>query len=214
MKSKKSLIIMVLVVVISLVGVSYAFFDYYKIGGNQKVTAGKLNLVFNEGTDTINLSNVFPETKEEARARTKNQITLTITGVNTTENKDVWYQIMLNNGDPEEGMTRFKPDELVFDLIEVDENGNDIFVVDAMSFADFNEKKIWVDKITQGTSSNVNRTYKLRMWLSENVVISDTLANPDYTTSEFANGYASVKVSVYGDFEEKSIPYHYMRSSP
>ena len=210
MKCKKNLIIIVLVVVISLMGVTYAFFEYFGIGANQKIAAGKLNLILNEGTDTIDVTNIFPETSEKARSRKDNQITFTVSGINTTTNQDIYYEIMLNEGDEEAGMTRFNPEDLVFDLVELNEDGTETFLVDALSYNDFNERRLWVNTVERETSLTVNKTSKLRMWLDEDVIVSDTDPNASYSADVFANSYASVKVSVYGDFVEKSRPYNYM----
>ena len=147
MKSKRNLIILAIVIAISLLGVTYAFFDYYRIGANQKITAGKVNLILNDGTTNINLTNVFPETVEKARkeGRTDNIVTFTVSGTNTTEDQDIYYEIMLNEGDPETGMTRFNPEDLVFDLIEV--NGEtETYLVDAMSFSDIIDAVTYVEK--------------------------------------------------------------------
>ena len=213
MKGKKNLIIIAIVIAISLIGVTYAFFEYYGIGSNQKVTAGAVNLILNEGKDTINITNVFPETIEEARkeGRTDNVITFTVSGINTTEDQDIYYEIMLNEGDSEAGMTRFDPEDLVFDLIELNEDETEgTYLVNAMSFKDFNSRRIWVNTVYHQTETVVNKTYKLRMWLSEDVLISNSNPNADYPATGYENHYASVKVSVYGDFVEKQQPYNYM----
>ena len=211
MKSKKNLIILTLVIAISLIGVTYAFFDYYKLGTNQKITAGKVNLILNNGTTTINRGNIFPETVEKARSRTDNFITFTVSGENTTTNQDIYYEIMLNEGDSETGMTRFNPEDLVFDLVELNDDGTEgTYLVNAMSYSDFNAKRIWVNTVDRNNATVVNKTYKLRMWLSEDVLISDSNPNANYKATGYENYYASVKVSVYGDFVEKSIPYNYM----
>ena len=211
MKSKKNLIIIALVIVISLFGITYAFFDYYRLGANQKITAGKVNLILNDGTTSISLPNIFPETVASARKenRTDNIVTFTVSGANTTTDHDIYYEIMLNEGDPEAGMTRFNPEDLVFDLIEIGAGNTETYLVDAMSFSDINARRIWVDTITKGTSSTESRTYKLRMWLSEDVLISDSDPNANYPSTGYENHYASVKVSVYGDFEEKSMVFSY-----
>ena len=163
MKSKKNLIILAIVIAISLFGVTYAFFDYYRIGANQKITAGKVNLILNDGTTNINLTNVFPETVEKARkeGRTDNIVTFTVSGTNTTEDQDIYYEIMLNEGDPESGMTRFNPEDLVFDLIEV--NGEtETYLVDAMSFSDINARRIWVNTVDRKNATVINKTtYKI-----------------------------------------------------
>ena len=206
MKSKKNLIILAIVIAISLIGITYAFFDYYMLGSNQKITAGKINLVFNEGEDTIDSGNIFPETVEKARSREDNFITFTVSGVNTTKDQDIWYEIMLNEGDPETGMTRFNPEDLVFDLVEMNADGTEgEYVVNARSFSDFNARRIWVNTVDRNNATVINKTYKLRMWLSEDVLISDSDPNANYSATGYENHYASVKVSVYGDFVEKGI---------
>ena len=210
MKNKKILILIALVLMISLVGITYAFFEYYGVSADYVVSAGEVTLTFNEGTDTIDLTNIFPETKEEARERDDNVITFTVSGVNTTENKDIWYEIMLNEGDEEAGLIRFLPKELMFDLTEINPDGTKKLVVDNMNFGEFDDTRIWVNTILKDNETTFTRTYELRMWLSDKVLISDTVENADYTTSEFRQRYASVKVSVFGDFNEKSAPYNYL----
>ena len=206
LKGKYKYVLLVICLLVIGFGVSYAFFDYYRLGNSHQVIAGEVSMKFNEGSDTISLSNVFPETKEEARSRDDNFITFTISGINTTSNKDIWYEIMLNEGEEESGKTRFESNDLVFDLVEVNSDGTETYLVDAMNYSDFNERRIWVETIDHGTTTQLNKTYKLRMWLDGKVIISDTESYADYTTSVFKNSYASVRVSVYGDFLEKKLP--------
>lgn len=204
MKRKKLFIIFTLIVLFGIFGITYAFFEYYKIGDNSnKLVFGNIYLKLDDGTDTLKVSNVFPETKEEARDRKDNLLTFTIAGLNTTEDNDIWYQIDLVEGEDEEGRVRVKPEHLVFDLIEVDADNNENLLADAFSFEDLNSAKLWVDIVNRNTTSEIKRTYKLRMWLSEDVFISDTNPKADYSTDIFRNGFASVKVSVYGDFNKK-----------
>ena len=206
MRNVKRIIVGIcMVLVIALIGISFAFFEYYKVGGNQKMTAGQIFLVFNENGPSIKAPNIFPQTKEEARLRTDNIVNFVVSGINTNEENDIYYEIMLNEGDPEPGMTRFNPKDIVFDLIEIDEVGNKKTVVDAMSYSDFNEKRIWVNTINRETKNTITRTYSLRMWLSEDVIISDSSSDASYPTDVYANSYASIKIAVFGDFEKKSL---------
>lgn len=191
---------------IIMMGMSYSFFVYYNEGTSEKLRAGQILLVFNELNGSIKLTDTYPQTKEEARNRTDNVITFTVGGNNTTNNKDIYYEITLNEGSEIAGKTRFRPSDLVFDLIEVDKDGNETLVVDAMSYDNFYEQRIWVNTINHDTENVITRTYKLRIWLSENVIISDTEPNASYTADVFANSYANVKVAVFGDFNEKEIP--------
>ena len=205
MKNRKKIILIVTVsLLLVLLGASYAFFDYYMLGDNQKIIAGEVYLDFVDKTDSISLTNIYPETIEEARSRDDNVITFTLKGNSTIENKDVYYEVVVNEGEEISGKTRFKPEHIVFDLIEVDENGNETLVVDAKRFNDLNERRIWVNTLNR--ESSIDRTYKLRFWLHEGIIISDTESYADYTTSEFENSYLSIKVGVNGDLEEKDVP--------
>ena len=201
---KKSLIIMALVL-ISLIGVSYAFFDYYMEGDtSHKLVAGDIYLDYVDETDSISLTNIYPETAVEARNRNDNIITFTVEGQNTSLNKALYYQIQVNEGDEVEGKTRFKAQDIVFDLVEVNKDGSENLLVDAMSYSKIYNTTIWTS--TVNAKSSIDRTYKLRFWLSEDVLISDTEANADYTTSVFENSYVSIKVTVYGDMTSQDLP--------
>ena len=209
-KSKKMLILVILVIfIVALLGVTYAWFNYYQEGTNKKLVMGDIYMTYNEGNETLSLSNIFPETAEEARARNDNYLTFTVEGLNIS-NKDIYYEIKLNYGasqaSPKE---RFNDKDLRFDLVELDSNGNEVtYLLSAATYESINDQRIWVETIDANTTSQVTKRYKLRMWLKENVVISDTALDKDYPTTgegSYPNRYASVKVSVYGDLEEKEI---------
>ena len=191
------------VFLILIIGISYAFFQYYKAGDNSnRLVAGEIYLKFDGGESSLSLPNAFPETKEEARSRTDNTLTFTIYGKNTTTNKDIWYEILLNEGSDISGKTRFLTKYLRFDLVEITSTGRTL-VVDAQGIDALEDERIYVSTVNRNTTNDITRTYELRMWLSDSILISDTNPNADYTTSDFRNSYANVKVSVYGDFVEK-----------
>ena len=69
--------------VLLLIGVSYAFFSYYRVGEKEsQLIAGDIYLHYTEDGDTLVLENAFPETYEEATSRDDNYITFTIDGKN------------------------------------------------------------------------------------------------------------------------------------
>ena len=199
LKGKFKLIIIALIALISVIGVTYAFFVYYKVGSNNRLIFGNIYLTLDDGTDTLRVTNVFPETVEEARARTDNLLTFTVSGLNTTADSDINYKIMLIEGNDEAGRLRANTEHLVFDLIQVNDDNTETLLVDAVSFENFNDALIWSDYVYSNTNEKIERTYKLRMWLSEDVFISDTNANADYSTDFFRNGFASVKIAVDGE---------------
>ena len=51
-KRKINFIIITLVMLISVVGVSYAFFEYYKLGSNNRLIFGNIYLELNEAVKT------------------------------------------------------------------------------------------------------------------------------------------------------------------
>ena len=205
-KNKKQMFIIigVFLFLVILGGTTYAWFNYKREGGEHTLIAGNIYLTLTEGDDSINLGNIFPETKEEARARNDNYLTFEITGINES-NKTVYYEIDLNHGtDKESPYERFLDKDLRFDLVELDSNGDEVkYLLSEASFDTLVNKKIWVDTIDASSSTEINRKYKLRMWLSDEVLISDSDSNRDYYATGYNNHYANIKISVIGDFNEK-----------
>ena len=198
--SKKSVFITALILILSISGIAYAFFNYYKIGDNQELIMGDIYLTLNDGTDSFVLTNVFPETREKAFKRTDNVITFTVDGKNTHATKDVYYGITLNLGDEQEG-TRIKPEHIMI-YLECD----GVPVVDGVRYNDWDEQRIWVEKVAAKTNSQETKTFTMRIWVDENVMISDTNPNADYPAKTWKNHYASLKVGVDGKMETMNMP--------
>ena len=204
MKSKKGIIITTIVVLLLLVvGVTYAFFTY-ESGTKSDIVTGQIYMNYEE-TSTISLTGVFPETKEQALSRQDENgvFEFTITGRNTSK-YPVYYEIDLLEGGVMTGKTeqstRLLPEHV---RIYLERDGEPL--VDGMTYKDWNNRRIYVDTVPEGTTSNIEHKYTLRMWIDENVTISDTDPNADYTTTEWNDAYTSLKVRVVGDFEYKEV---------
>ena len=127
----------------------------------------------------------------------------TISGKNTYEKEDIWYEIVLTHGDNHETRTtRIRDNLLRFSLAKV-EGDSETFLFNNRSYSDLNNKRIWVETINANTTSEVNNKYRLYMWISEDTVIGNV--NQDYTLEEWNDVFASVKVGVNGDFKEKIV---------
>ena len=76
-KSKKQMFIVIAIFafIMIILGTTYAWFNYKREGVEQRLIAGNIYLNFNENNDGISLTNVFPETEEEARSRNDNYLT-------------------------------------------------------------------------------------------------------------------------------------------
>ena len=128
----------------------------------------------------------------------------TVDGKNTTTNKDIWYEVVLSKGDNIDGKTRIKDNLLRFRLTETKDNKETI-VVNNKSYSDLTSKRIWVDTINKNTINEVVHTYKLYMWISNDTIIGNV--DQDYTMEEWKSIFASIKVNVSGDFNEKELAY-------
>ena len=127
----------------------------------------------------------------------------TISGKHTYTKEDIWYEIVLTYGDDhDERTTRIRDDLLRFSLAKV-ESAAEIVLFNNRSYPDLSNKRIWVETINANTTSEVNNKYRLYMWISEDTVIGNV--NQDYTLEEWNDVFASIKVGVNGDFEEKIV---------
>ena len=204
MKSKKGIIITgITLLLLLVVGVTYAFFTY-ESGTKSDIVTGQIYMNYEE-TSTISLTGVFPETKEQALARTDENgvFEFTITGRNTSK-YPVYYEIDLLEGGvitgKTEQSTKILPEHV---MIYLEKDGEPL--VDGMTYKDWNNRRIYVDTVPANQATNIEHNYVLRMWIDENVTISDTNPDADYTTSEWNDAYTSLKVRVVGDFEQKEV---------
>ena len=199
--NKKTIIItsIILGVLILTISLTYAVFSMSKTGQNSNLVVGDVYMHYANGNKSINLANAMPSETYDATSFFE----FTIDGKNTTTNKDIWYEIILKHGDEVSGKTRIKDNLLKFTLTET-KNGTTTTVFDGRSYNDLTSKRIWVNTINKNTTSEVSITYRLYMWISNATNIGNT-EDVDYTTEEWKNVFASIKVDVAGDFNEKSI---------
>ena len=200
MKNKKIIITLSIIAVLVLtIGITYSIFTSSKTSKNSSLVVGDVYMHYANGNKSINLANVMPSETYDATSFFE----FTIDGKNTTTNKDIWYEIILKHGDDITGKTRIKDNLLKFTLTET-KNGTTTTVFDGRSYNYLTSKRIWVNTINKNTTSEVSITYRLYMWISNATNIGNT-EDVDYTTEEWKNVFASIKVDVAGDFNEKSI---------
>ena len=213
-KISKYFFIIGLVLMIS--GITYAFFAYSKTSNDNRFVFGDIFMRFNT-ENQLTLTNNFPETKESARSKSDNYIDFTIEGINTYENP-IYYEIDVLHGDVITGFTesnRIDDSNLMVELVDLD---NDIVLV-SKSFNSLNNQKIYVDTI-ETTELKINHNFRIRFWVKDSVLISDTEENKTYCASTycdvlndsddtndleiFHNLFGSFKIKVWGDLTEKT----------
>ena len=210
MKRKKSLIITIIITVILLltVGVTYTVFTYNRAGtNNSQLIVGDIYMHYKEN-NSINLTDAMPGDEYDLNS----YFEFTIDGKNTYTEKDIWYDVILSHGDIPDGKTENNriPDEyLKFRLVEVIDGVETELLTDE-TYDDLTNERIYVATIPKNTQTEIIRTYRLYMAISENLIIGNT-ADAIYSIDEWVNAFASIKVNVTGDFNEKVVATNFVK---
>ena len=127
----------------------------------------------------------------------------TIDGKNTHTKNGVLYNIQLVHGNDETNKTRIQDKFLKFRLVSVD-NNQETILKDKLTIDNINNTTIYRSTIPANTTSKITRIYRLYMWIDGNVNIcsGDIADNCDYTLTDWANLFASIKVNVNGKYVE------------
>jgi len=187
----------IIIIFILLFSFSYAFFNYTKVGDINKLIVGNIYMHYNT-KEMISLYDAEPRNTQDENA----YIEFNISGVNEYS-KDIIYEIDLLYGLPEgkSEENRIRDDLLRFSLVQKI-NDNEKIIIDNAKYDDINNLRIYVDRILNGTTNEVIHNYKLYMWISDEIKVGNS-EDDDYSISEWNNLFASIKVRVIGDFEEK-----------
>ena len=209
MNNKKKIILgsIIGVLIGTLISVSYAFFMFSKTSNNNsQLVAGNIYMRYKESTTTINIHDMMPRS-----TKPNEYFEFTVEGTNTTENKDIIYDINIIHGDPyDDGdnddtndKVRIRDEFLRFTLEADLADGEGMHeVISNKKYSDFsNGLRMWVYQINKNTTEKVTHTYRLYVWIDSSIKIGNN--DQDYTTSEWNNLFASVKVNVTGDFSDK-----------
>ncbi len=206
LKKRKWVILGAVLLVLTLIITgTYALWNYFKVGPNQQLVAGDIYMKYTEGSSTINIQNAMPTNTYDP----SQVFEFTIEGKNTYT-KPIWYEIVIKWGDePVDRHTRIPDEFLRFRLTEQLPDGEEQEVIAEGKYDNFEDgKKIWVNKIAANQTDEITITYKLYMWVSNEMHLG---SGDDAETSDMdmetwnRDAFASVKVSVNGDFEEKTL---------
>ena len=182
-----------------LLGGSYAFYTYQKYSGMQNLLNGEIYLNYLEDNE-VHISGIFPETKEEALKRDDNTISFKVLSKNTSD-KDIYYGITLNYGEEISNKIRI---DAKYIMIYLECDGK--VLIDGIRYSDFNNRRIYVDKIDAKTYTETTKNYTLRFWVDEETTISDTDSNASYKATEWANSYLNFKINVDAGLETMNMP--------
>ena len=186
----------------SLISITYAIFSYTRTGQNQQLIVGDIYMHYKE-SNSLDFSNALPQnTYTEGK-----YFEFTVDGKNTYTEKDIVYDIVLNYGDNPSDATRtirIRDELLRFRLVEVVNNlEQEIF--NNRSYINFNNTRIHKSTIPADTKNEITHRYRIYAWISNDTVIGNT-DDADYSQNDWNKVFASIKVSVTGDFEDKVVP--------
>ncbi len=205
-KKKKKILtgVIIAIVLVAVVGLTYALWSYFQIGPNQQLVAGDIYMKYTETNNTISIEDAMP-----SKTYGEDYFEFTIEGKNTYT-KPIWYEIVIKWGEePEERTTRIPDEFLRFRLTEQLPDGEEKEVIAEGKYENFKDgTRIWVNTIG-AQSAETTITYKLYMWISDEMVLGsgDAATSADMDMETWTNdAFASVKVTVNGDFEEKKLP--------
>ncbi len=198
-------VIGVAILVVAVVGVSFAFFNYTRTGAANTVTTGTIQ--FNSSQTQMNVNNAFPVSKDTAEAATTSShanvavATVTITG-NTTYNDGLDFRVTAQGVDLNVAAANETPVNVPISVL-VTTNGNLTEVNDAASSATGNS--IFVQDFENGTLTNnavlatghinaetsANQTITIKAYMDKDkIAISDTPKGGAYDPEQAAEtGY-------------------------
>ena len=202
--NKKILIILFVFILIMFISLTYAFYSYERTGNqNQAIIAGSIYLVAD--TKSFNVGNNLKPMSSADGMINGSKYNFSVKGENTST-RNISYGIYINQGSAQAGKKRIDDSDIMMVLKE--KVGNETRVVYGPgSLDEFDDTLIYANTVDSGTNSEVTRDYELTAWISEKVLISDSETNLEgrsiYTTGEYANSYATLNVTVEGDFTER-----------
>lgn len=214
-------VIGIAILVIAVVGVSFAFFTYSKTGGTvNKIVSGKIYLAMSDTKD-ITLENAFPESDNTGTSH--ESFVFTVNGYIDSSNASdqITYSVYAMQGEELTGKTRFLDKDIKIrlsatnniasgqlpvineNLINTLESARTVASIGTLP-ATGETYKIADGVITKGRSgSQETHTYSLNIWISSDVTIGEetdtTGTYSTYSQEDFADKYYSIKVKVVGN---------------
>ena len=196
-------IVGIAILVIAVVGVSFAFFSYSKTGtANNVITTGSITFAYNE-TNNISLTNQFPQSTDEGK--TNDAFNFNVTGNLPSTPSPVSYTVTAVAGDAVGSKTRMADSEI--DVI-VTSTGDGVVSGNYATGATAGNSTTGFQIATgtipaDGTTHTHN--YAMTMWVNESVTVSDTDTDATYCASAdectggrdvYSDMYYSLKVNV------------------
>ena len=197
MKNRKNYLILILVTVllITVIGISYAAFNYVGTGQNANtITTGAISMTYTESTNSIALSNALPTTDATGKKRknTGEYFDFTVKS-SISGNTDINYEIAAK----EENGNTFSGENIKYYLTKVNSDGTETEVMAPRTYYEEPSGNVYTGRPSDmmslfvgnlKTQGDTTINYRLRLWVDENY-------NPQNDNGGLTY---KVKVNVYG----------------
>ena len=211
-------IVGIAILVVGLVGVTFAFFNYTRTGSANTLAVGRIYFNSTQG-NSINLSNVFPVKSTELENNSNvGSVTLTITG-DTTYDDGIEYLLTVANltnkvNDKEvpisvevSGSNIGTPDSDYFD----NRGGNTSIYKVLVDGVIKNNKELLVGYITKG-ATGVNGTITIKAYIDkDNIAISDTYNGEESdnmrTTIDWVDGRTVLTTEEWNSLQDQALSF-------
>lgn len=205
-------IVGIAILVIAVVGVSFAFFTYSKQGTtNNVITTGKIEFAYEE-VNNLSLTNQFPSTDEEGLAdNSADAFQFNVSGTIPATANPINYTVTAVAGDTMDPKVRMQDSEINVYVTgtngAVIDGGYDTNAAGEVGAAAGNSATGFqiAHGTIEATGTEQQHDYTLTMWVNDSVTISDT-DEATYCASEaecqfddreiYSNLYYSLKVNV------------------
>ena len=170
-KSKKKIttIILSIVLVIAIIGISYAAWNYVFIGNANTISTGDISLdLLESNTDIITIENALPMSDNEGKAL-DNTFNFAVTS-KTRQAIDIGYSIILEKLEVDSGYTSLEDSDIKLYL--TDFTGTQL--LEPVTINRIKDKVIYENTHSHDSShETIQDKFKLRVWIDENVDASD-----------------------------------------
>ena len=166
-------VIGVAVLIIAVIGVSFAFFTYTRIGANNNTIlgAGNIDFKFSDG-NTLELVNPYPMSSEEGRTLIDEGQVVRFTVSGNVSDGAINYVVKLISGDQDENRVKFKDSEVFAYISSPELEG--ISFTPRGSFGTTGQA-IGNNEVILGTGtltskSHIDREFEVRLWVDDSAV--------------------------------------------
>ena len=201
MKKKENIIIiaLILVMIVSLIGVSYAAYNYSKTGTKvNSITTGSITMSYTESDNVISIDKALPTTDETGKVRLKEGEYFDFT-ISSEIVGDININYEISAKDVTVGSRKIDSSNIKLYLTRLTDDGeeelmtpetyNEESSANSYTGRPSNEMSLYTSSMNSSESNN----YRLRMWVDEDYNPQDDGGNLQF----------SVKVNVYGKDGEK-----------